>query len=121
MRRRRVRIRAFDAVRRPSQRHRRPDADAERPPSASPPQRIDDIDLSCDGAAAEDEEEMVMAVVFPFEDKRSGGEEEGARPPLPLLPQQRPYLVTAMRLTTTGRGGQQCGLVVILDGSICYI
>jgi hypothetical protein len=84
-----VRIRLFDAERQPSQRHSRPDADAERSPSASPPPRVDNIDLLCDGAASDNNEEMVMADIFRFEDEQPGGEEEGTQPTLPPLPQRR--------------------------------
>ena len=93
MRRRRVRIRirTFDAERRPSQCQRRPNADAERSPSASPPQRVNDDDLLCNGTAADENDEM--ADVFLLEDERpeggEGGGEEGAWPP-PRRPSVRP-------------------------------
>ena len=61
-----------------------PHADAERSPSASPPQRVNDDDLLCNGTAADENDEM--ADVFLLEDEQpeggEGGEEEGARPPL---------------------------------------
>ena len=43
-----------------------------RSPLLSTPQRVDDIDLLCYGAAADDDNKMVMADVFPFEDERPG-------------------------------------------------
>ena len=43
-----------------------------RSPLLSTPQRVDDIDLLCEGAAADDDNKMVMADVFPFEDERPG-------------------------------------------------
>ena len=40
-------------------------------PSASPPQRVNDDDLLCNGTAADENDEM--ADVFLLEDKRPGG------------------------------------------------
>jgi len=43
-----------------------------RSPLLSTPQHVDDIDLLCDGVVADDDNKMVMADGFPFEDERPG-------------------------------------------------
>jgi len=75
MRRRRVRIRirTFDAERRPSQCQRRPNADAERSPSASPPQRVDDIELLCDGGGRQQRASVAWALAVRSRPRVRGG------------------------------------------------
>ena len=52
---------------------RRPNADAERSPSASPPQRVDDIELLCDGGGRQQRASVAWALAVRSRPRVRGG------------------------------------------------